>query len=96
MVRKTREQVWSELDAMGEDEVRARIASNPESAEQTGLVQEWLAQKERVTTALATTASEVKARQATLAGRLPRFLGGLALVGIAAVVLAIALARRRR
>lgn len=93
MVRKTREQVWSELDAMGEDEVRARMASNPGSAEKTGLVQEWLAQKERVTTALATTASEVKARQA---GRLPTFVGKLALVSIAAVVLAVALARRKR
>jgi hypothetical protein len=29
MMRKTREQVWRELDQLGEDEVRARLEANP-------------------------------------------------------------------
>jgi hypothetical protein len=48
MVRKTREQVWRELDSIGEDEVRRRLAARPTDVEEPGLVHEWLARQERV------------------------------------------------
>ena len=34
MVRKTREQVWRELDTIGEDEVRRRLAAKPTEVEE--------------------------------------------------------------
>ena len=48
MVRKTREQVWRELDSIGEDEVRRRLAAKPTEVEEPGLIHEWLEQRERV------------------------------------------------
>ena len=48
MVRKTREQVWRELDDIGEDEVRSRLADSSDDPAETRLVREWLHRKERV------------------------------------------------
>ena len=45
MVRKTREQVWRELDDLGEEEVRRRLAARSEDVEETGFMREWLDQK---------------------------------------------------
>lgn len=47
MVGKTREQVWRELDALGEEEVRKRLAAQPEDVGEAALVREWLDQKAR-------------------------------------------------
>jgi predicted PurR-regulated permease PerM len=55
MVRKTREQVWRELDDLGEEEVRERLASQPEDVAEADLVREWLDQKARVAAELAST-----------------------------------------
>jgi predicted PurR-regulated permease PerM len=55
MVRKTREQVWRELDDLGEEEVRERLAAQPEDVGEAGLVREWLDQKARVAAELAST-----------------------------------------
>jgi hypothetical protein len=97
MVRKTREQVWRELEDIGEDEVRRRLAAKPgEEVEEPGLVHEWLAQRERVAAALATTSSELTARQAGGPIRVSRVLGSVALLGVAAVALGFLLARRKR
>ena len=57
MVRKTREQVWRELDELGEDEVRERLAASPDEGD-TRLAREWLARKERVASELSATAAE--------------------------------------
>lgn len=38
MVRKTREQVWRELDDIGEDEVRSRLADSSDNPAETRLV----------------------------------------------------------
>ena len=42
MVRKTREQVFRELDVLGEDEVRRRLDAKPADVEEPGLIHEWL------------------------------------------------------
>lgn len=94
MVRKTREQVWNELDAMGEAEVRHRLAGS--NAEDTELISEWLAHKARVTAELEATSRELKRRQSPWVRRIPRLVGGVALVGVAALTLGLVLARRKR
>jgi hypothetical protein len=94
MVRKTREQVWHELDAMGEQEVRSRLARS--NAEDTELIAEWLAHKARVAAELEATSRELRRRQGTWVRRIPRFVGGVALVGVAALTLGFLLARRKR
>jgi hypothetical protein len=96
MVRKTREQVWRELEEMGEDEVRRRLDAKPGDVEEPGLVREWLAQRDRVAVALATTSSELTARQAGRPFRMGRLLGSAALLGVAAIALGFLLARRKR
>jgi predicted PurR-regulated permease PerM len=53
MVRKTREQVWRELDDLGEEEVRERLVAQPEDVGEADLVREWLDQKARVTAEVA-------------------------------------------
>jgi hypothetical protein len=93
MVRKTREQVWRELDTLGEDEVRRRLAAMPAEVEEPGLVHEWLAQRERVSAALADTSKELASRDSS--GVL-KVVGSAALIGAAAVALAVLLARRKR
>jgi predicted PurR-regulated permease PerM len=55
MVRKTREQVWRELDDLGEEEVRERLALQPGDVGEAGLVREWLDQKARAAAELAST-----------------------------------------
>ena len=55
MVRKTREQVFRELDVLGEDEVRRRLDAKPADVEEPGLIHEWLTHRERVNSALADT-----------------------------------------
>jgi hypothetical protein len=93
-VRKTREQVWRELDTLGEDEVRARLAAKPTDVEEPALVQEWLAQRERVNAALAETSSGLARRRR---GWSPtRIVGSAVLIGVAAVGLAFVLVRRKR
>jgi hypothetical protein len=96
MVRKTREQVWRELDELGEDEVRRRLDARPGDVEEPGLVREWLAQRDRVAGALATTSSELNARQTGRPIRVGRVLGSAALLGVAAIALGFLLARRKR
>jgi hypothetical protein len=96
MVRKTREQVWRELDEMGEDEVRRRLEAKPGDVEEPGLVHEWLAQRDRVAAALASTSSELTARQAGRPIRVSRVIGSAALLGVAAIALGFLLARRKR
>jgi ADP-dependent phosphofructokinase/glucokinase len=96
MVRKTREQVWRELDEMGEDEVRRRVEAKPGDVEEPGLVHEWLAQRDRVAAALATTSSELTARQSSQPIRMSRVIGSAALLGVAAIALGFLLARRKR
>jgi hypothetical protein len=96
MVRKTREQVWRELDTIGEDEVRRRLAAKPTEVEEPGLIREWLEQRERVNSALADTSREVAARQAGLSKNVKRAIGSAALIGVAAIALGFLLARRKR
>jgi hypothetical protein len=91
MVRKTREQVWRELDQLGEDEVRERLASTDDAAD-TRLVREWLDRKEHVATELSATAADV---QAGRGGRSLRVVGGVALVALSAAALGYMVARRR-
>jgi hypothetical protein len=95
MTRKTREQVWRELDQLGEDEVRARLVANPGTVEEPGLVQEWLAQRERVTSALAETTTQLRKRSRRGLGPV-ELLGGLALLTVAGVALGFLLAKRKR
>ena len=96
MVRKTREQVWRELDALGEEEVRRRLEAKPTEVEEPGLIHEWLIQRERVTAALADTSKELAGRRPGLSKGMKRAAGSAALIGVAAVALAILLARRKR
>jgi hypothetical protein len=96
MVRKTREQVWRELDSIGEEEVRRRITARPTEVEEPGLVHEWLAQRELVNSALAETSSQVAARNAGMSRGMRRLVGSAALLGVAAVALGFLLARRKR
>jgi Flp pilus assembly protein TadB len=96
MVRKTREQVWRELDSIGEDEVRRRLAAKPTEVEEPGLIREWLEQRDRVNTALADTSREVAARQRGLSKNVKRAIGSAALIGVAAIALGFLLARRKR
>jgi hypothetical protein len=95
MVRKTREQVWRELDSLGEDEVRRRLEARPTEVEEPGLIHEWLAQRERVNAALADTSKELAGRRG-LSLQVKRAVGSAALIGAAAVALAFLLARRKR
>lgn len=98
MVRKTREQVWRELDELGEDEVRGRLAGNPDE-DNTRLAREWLARKERVASELSATAAGVAPTDVTERGRRRPSLalaGGVALVALSGVALGYFLARRRR
>jgi hypothetical protein len=96
MVRKTREQVWRELDTIGEDEVRRRLAAKPTEVEEPGLIREWLEQRERVNSALADTSAQLAARKPGLSKGVKRAVGSAALIGVAAVALAFLLARRKR
>ncbi|HEX6615716.1 MAG TPA: hypothetical protein VF046_05370 [Gemmatimonadales bacterium] len=95
MVRKTREQVWRELDGLGEEEVRRRLAARPADVEEPGLVHEWLLRQERVKSALADTSSRI-ARRAGLTSGVGRVAGTVLLLGAAAVGLGYVLARRKR
>ena len=96
MVRKTREQVWRELDTLGEDEVRRRLDAKPGDVEEPGLIHEWLTHRDRVNTALADTSREMAERAPGLSKGVQRAVGSAALIGVAAVALAILLARRKR
>jgi predicted PurR-regulated permease PerM len=93
MVRKTREEVWRELDALGEEEVRERLAAQSEDVGEAGLVREWLDQKARVAAELASTretsdrsavSSPVPEVMAARSGLDPRTVGimGIFLLGI--------------
>jgi hypothetical protein len=93
MVRKTREQVWRELDQLGEDEVRERLAASTDAPADTRLVREWLERKERVASELSATAADV---QAGRSGRSLRMVGGVALIALSAAALGYIVARRRR
>jgi ADP-dependent phosphofructokinase/glucokinase len=95
MVRKTREQVWRELDTLGEQEVRERLAAKPTEVEEPALVHEWLLRQERVNSALADTSSQLAARNAGLSSSVKRMVGSAALLGVAAVALGFLLARRK-
>ncbi|MEO7477278.1 MAG: hypothetical protein ABIY46_18310 [Gemmatimonadales bacterium] len=96
MVRKTREQVWRELDGLGEDEVRRRLDAKPTEVEEPGLIHEWLLQRERVSAALADTSDEIAARNAGLSNGVKRAAGSAALIGAAAIALVFLLIRRKR
>ena len=96
MVRKTREQVWRELDSIGEDEVRRRLEAKPTEVEEPGLIHEWLSQRDRVNAALADTSNQLAARQPGVSEGVKRAIGSAALIGVAAVALAFLLARRKR
>jgi hypothetical protein len=93
-VRKTREQVWRELDTLGEDEVRQRLAAKPTEVEEPALVHEWLVRQERVNSALADTSNRLAARDA--GGGVKKVVGSALLLGVAAVALGFMLARRKR
>lgn len=96
MVRKTREQVFRELDSLGEDEVRRRLGSKPAEVEEPVLIHEWLTHRDRVNAALADTSRELEGRRPTLSNGVKRAVGSVALIGIAAVALGFLLARRKR
>jgi hypothetical protein len=96
MVRKTREQVWRELDSLGEDEVRRRLETKPAEVEEPVLIHEWLTQRERVNAALADTSRDLAERQPGLSKNARRAVGSVALIGVAAVALGFLLARRKR
>ena len=96
MVRKTREQVWRELDNLGEDEVRRRLEAKPTEVEEPGLIHEWLTQRDRVNSALADTSDQLAGRHPGVSKGVKRAIGSAALIGIAAVGLAFLLARRKR
>ena len=95
-MRKTREQVWRELDSLGEDEVRRRLEAKPTEVEEPGLIHEWLSQRDRVNAALADTSNQLAARQSGVSKGVKRAVGSAALIGVAAVALAFLLARRKR
>ena len=96
MVRKTREQVWRELDSLGEDEVRRRLESKPAEVEEPVLIHEWLTHRDRVNAALADTSRDLAERQPGLSKGIGRAVGSVALIGVAAVALGFLLARRKR
>ncbi len=96
MVRKTREQVFHELESLGEDEVRRRLDAKPADVEEPALIHEWLIQRQRVTSALADTSRDIAARKPGLSNGMRRVAGSAALIAAAAVVLAVVLARRKR
>lgn len=96
MARKTREQVWRELDTIGEAEVRRRLAVRPTDVEEPGLVHEWLARQERVSAALADTSNDLAARGPGISKSVKTAIGSAALIGVAAVALVFLLARRKR
>lgn len=96
MVRKTREQVFRELEHLGEEEVRRRLDTRPAEVEEPALIHEWLIQRERVNAALADTSDEMAARKSGLSKGMRTAVGSAALIGVAAVALAILLARRKR
>ena len=93
-MRKTREQVWRELDTLGEDEVRQRLAAKPTEVEEPALVHEWLVRQERVNSALADTSNRLAARDA--GAGVKQVVGSALLLGVAAVALGFMLARRKR
>lgn len=99
MVRKTREQVWRELDELGEDEVRDRLAASPEDESDTRLVREWLSRKERVASELSATAAGAAADPESAGpgrpGRSLKLVGGVALIALSAAALGYFMARRR-
>jgi hypothetical protein len=93
MMGKTREQLWRELDALGEEEVRRRLAAQPEDVGDAGLIREWLDQKapaaaEQGSTRAASERSAVSASVseafAPRSGLAPRTVGimGIFLLGI--------------
>jgi hypothetical protein len=93
MARKTREQVWRELDALGEEEVRQRLAARPEDVGEAGLVREWLDEKARAAIEVPSTReasdpsevpSSVPEAMAARSGLDPRTVGiiGIFLLGI--------------
>jgi hypothetical protein len=96
MVRKTREQVWRELDELGEDEVRRRLDAKPAEVEEPVLIHEWLTHRDRVNAALADTSRDLAERRPGLSRGVKRAVGSVALIGVAAVALGFLLARRRR
>jgi hypothetical protein len=96
MARKTREQVFRELDALGEDEVRRRLESKPAEVEEPVLIHEWLTHRDRVNAALADTSLELAARKRGLSKGVGRAVGSVALIGVAAIALGFLLARRKR
>jgi hypothetical protein len=96
MARKTREQVFRELDAWGEDEVRRRLGSKPAEVDEPVLIHEWLTHRDRVNAALADTSLELAARNRGLSTGVGRAVGSVALIGVAAVALGFLLARRKR
>ena len=96
MVRKTREQVWRELDALGEDEVRRRLEAKPAEVEEPVLIHEWLTHRDRVNAALADTSRDLAERRPRLTKGVKQAVGSVALIGVAAVALGFLLARRRR
>jgi hypothetical protein len=96
MVRKTREQVWRELDTIGEEEVRRRLETRPTEVEEPGLIREWLDQRDRVNSALADTQSELRGRRQGLSRGVTTAIGSAALIGFAAIALGFLLARRKR
>ena len=63
MPRKTREQVWRELDELGEDAVRARVSGAGKGRPSLKLVQEWLARREKVNGELRATSDQVEGHQ---------------------------------
>ena len=96
MVRKTREQVFRELDSLGEEEVRRRLEAKPADVEEPGLIHEWLTHRERVNSALEDTSRELAARRSGLSKGVKRAVGSVALIGVAAIALGFLLARRKR
>ena len=63
MPRKTREQVWRELDEMGEEMVRARMSEGGKESPRLKLVREWLARREKVSGELRATSDRVEGEQ---------------------------------
>jgi hypothetical protein len=95
VVRKTREQVWRELDTIGEEEVRRRLAAHPGEADDVGLVREWLTQKERVAAELAATREGAEGRGTRRVSRVSKVVG-VALLSAAGLALGLLRARRQR
>ena len=96
MARKTREQVFRELDSLGEDEVRRRLESKPAEVEEPALIHDWLTHRERVNAALADTSRELAARRPGLSKGVTRAVGSVALIGVATIALGFLLARRKQ